>query len=117
MLVRSDAIQPEVIADFFAYLIRRSAAHDLMEQDCYNVLAAAAGARPLEDTYWVGCNPDHAAHRDVARLAIAKHFVGGVRYQRLDYARDFLAILPALMGGRSPARVDARVGGEQTKAA
>lgn len=104
MCVRTSAIQPEVIEEFFCYLLDRDAAHDLMEQDCYNVLAALGGCRPLSDQYWVGCNPDHWGRTDVAQGAIAKHYVSGVRYRTFGYARDFLSILPALRGSSASAR-------------
>lgn len=91
------ALRPDVVEEFFVYLNQREAIHYVMEQDCCAVLASLAGARAFSDRYWVGCNPDHVSEPLVRREAIAKHYVGGVRYRNFAYATDFLRVLPGLL--------------------
>jgi hypothetical protein len=109
MLFESKALRTDLAEDFFLYLKARGAFHYVMEQDCWCVLASAAGAKALSDRYWVGCNPEHWSSAARTRAAVSKHYVGGIRYRTLKYALDVLAVWPQLQdpssaGGAGAAR-------------
>jgi hypothetical protein len=96
VLFQSSALNTELAEEFFLTLKRQNAYHYVMEQDCWNVLASASGGLPLSDRYWIGCNHEHWESRHLAEAAVAKHYVGGIRYATLGYLKDFLGILPTL---------------------
>jgi len=88
LIFRKHVLNVTLVAEFLLYLEARDQLHAVMEQDSYALLASMVNSEPLSDRYWVGCNPDHMNRPETWRNAIAKHYVGGVRYRNLDYVRD-----------------------------
>jgi hypothetical protein len=93
VVFRRQVLNVDIVARFLLYLDGQDRLHPVMEQDCYALLASTVRAVPLPDSYWVGCNPDHAGDKATGRRAIAKHYVGGVRYINCDYVRDGISAM------------------------